>query len=435
MSGFLKDLFSVGFSKIRIIIFGVAKSVILARWLGPELNGTIAALAVYPALFMTIGSLGLRQSTAYYVGKQLYAEEAIKRAVVQVWFLSCVISLVICFYLIRYFSSSGEELLLVALAIMPIPFTLFNTYNSGFFLGKNLIRKFNQINWLPPLISLIGITFLVVILDLSIEGAMAAAVTGPLLMSIIMLRKNGFFLAFSLKLELRVIQSLLSLGMVYAIALLVINLNYKLDIILLDKLSTDYETGVYSKGASLIQYLWQIPMLLSTIIFARSASAKNSLAFSKTVTKLLRVSFIVIGSASLVLALIAPWMIELLFGKAFLPSATVLLYLLPGVLLLTIFKVLNMDLAGRGKPWISMKAMVPALVVNVVLNIFLIPIMGANGAAVASTVSYSLAAILFLLIYSKEVQIPVKEIMHYRKSDFNFINIIQSKLGINLVKL
>jgi Na+-driven multidrug efflux pump len=93
-------------------------------------------------------------------------------------------------------------------------------------------------------------------------------------------------------------------------------------------------------------------------------------------------------------------------------------FLLPGVLLLTIFKVMNMDLAGKGKPWISMYAMLPALIINIVLNIVLIPNFGANGAAIASTISYSVAALLFLFFYSKTVNVPIKTILHFQKSDF-----------------
>jgi O-antigen/teichoic acid export membrane protein len=91
---------------------------------------------------------------------------------------------------------------------------------------------------------------------------------------------------------------MLSLGIIYAISLLIISLNYKLDIILLDKLSNNYQIGIYSKGASLMEYLWQIPMLLSTIIFSRSANSKDGKNFSYKVASLLRISFVLVGIAS-----------------------------------------------------------------------------------------------------------------------------------------
>src|SRR5690606_22799153 len=141
----------------------------------------------------------------------------------------------------RYFSSSGGNLLWVSLALLPIPFSLFNTYNSGIFLGKNDIRTFNKINWIPAAVVLVGTAILVMVLDLGVSGAMAAAIGGPLFMFFVLLFKNKFIQSFSFRFDWKIIKSMLSLGVIYAISLLVINLNYKVDIILLDKLSTPFE--------------------------------------------------------------------------------------------------------------------------------------------------------------------------------------------------
>lgn len=118
------------------------------------------------------------------------------------------------------------------------------------------------------------------------------------------------------------------------------------------------------------------------------------------------------------LALLANQVVTVLFGEAFLASGAVLVALAPGVVLLTIFKVLNMDLAGKGKPWVAMKAMVPALIVNIAMNVFLIPLYGAWGAAISTTVSYSLAAVLFLLFYARTIQVPVADIVRFQRADF-----------------
>ena len=418
MNSFLKDIFSVGVSKVLIIAFGVTTSIIVARVLGPEKNGIIAALLVYPSLFMSIGSLGVRQSTTYFLGKEIFTEDEIKRAITQIWLFTTVFSIAICFVLIRYFSKSGENLWLVLLALMPIPFTLFNTYNSGIFLGKNEISSFNKINWIPTALILLVTTILVLWLSFGISGYLIAMIAGPTFISLVLLFKNKFIKAFSFNFNWVIVKRMLSLGLIYALALLVINLNYRIDVILLDKLSTTFETGIYSKGVSVTEYLWQIPMLLSTVVFARSAVSKNDMAFSIKVAQLLRLSVLIIAVGALALFLFSKQIIVLMFGEAFINSVLVLNTLLPGVVLLTVFKVINMDLAGKGKPWVSMKAMVPALIINIVLNILLIPNQGAYGAALASTISYTIAAVLFIHFYSKEVGIKMKEILLYKKSDF-----------------
>jgi len=426
---FLSDLLSVGFSNIAIIVFGLGTSIITARYMGPEKNGIIAALLVYPSLFMTIGSMGIRQSTTYYLGKKVFSEDSIKTAITQIWFFTSVISLIVCFGLMYFFSKSGDNILWILLALAPIPFALFNTYNSGIFLGKNEIGAFNKINWLPSLIVFVFTFVLVVLLKLDVSGSMLAMLGGPLLMFFVLMFKNKFIQAFSLKVEWKVLKALLSLGIIYAVTLLVINLNYRIDIIILDKLSTPYQLGIYSKGAGLSQYLWQIPLVLSTIVFARSAVSKDNHLFSLKVAQLLRLSLVIVGGASVILYLFSGFIINLMYGKDFAGSIVLLKILLPGVLVMTIFKVMNMDLAGKGKPWIPMAAMIPALIINVILNVIFIPKYGAVAASWSSTVSYTVAGVAFTFLYSKETNISIREMFTYKRSDFDVITNIIKKIA------
>lgn len=428
MSSFLKDVLSVGMSKFVIIGFSLATGIITARWLGPEGNGTIAALTVYPSLFLTFGALGVSQSTTHLIGHSRYSENDIKKSIAQIWVFSTVFSLLSSFFLIKYFSNSGENLTWAILAILPIPFTLFNKYNSGIFLGKNQISAYNRINWIPKVLGFFAIVILLVFLDLGISAVLLAAIIGPLFIFIFLLFMNGFIDFFSTEINFKLIKNIIYLGLIYALALLIINLNYKVDIILLDKLSTSFNTGIYSKGVAIADYLWEIPMLLSTTVFARSASAKNDMEFSIKVTRLLRISIVVIGIAALILIFVSKYIILIMYGQEFIKSTEVIQLLLPGVLLLTFFKVLNMDLAGKGKPWVSMKAMVPAVIINIILNLLIIPKYGANGAAFSSTFSYTIAALLFLYFYSKEVGIPIAKILAYSKRDLDFFKSILQKM-------
>lgn len=428
---FLADLIKVASSNVTIIALGLGTSIITARYLGPSKNGLIAGLLVYPSLFMTIGSLGIRQSTTYFLGKNIFSEEKIKTAITQIWLFTSIISLLICFVLINYFSKSGDNLLWILLVLIPIPFSLFNTYNSGIFLGKNQIGTFNKINWLPSLLVFLASAIFIIVLDLGITGSLFAMLAGPLVMFIILLFKNKFIQSFSLNFDWKVIKAMLSLGLVYAFALLVINLNYRIDIIILEKLSTSYELGIYSKGAGITQYLWQIPMVLSTIVFARSAVSKDDKMFSIKVAQLLRLSLIIVGISALFLFVVSDLLIITMYGEEFTKSVDVLKILLFGVVVLTLFKVMNMDLAGKGKPWVSMKAMIPALVTNIVINILFIPKYGSIAASWSSTISYTVAGLLFIYFYSRETGISIKEIFNYKKSDFKPILEIIKKTPLN----
>ena len=317
MISFIKDVFRVSVSKFAIIVFGLITSIITARHLGPEKNGIIAILMVYPSLFMAIGSLGVRQSTTYFLGKKIFSEDQIKTAITQIWFFTSIFSVLICYFLITELSRSGVNKTLVYLALAPIPFVLFNTYNSGVFLGKNEISQFNKINWIPPLIVLILTIVFLLIYTLDISGYLLALIGGPMFISFLLLFKNKFINSFSLKLKWSVIIPMIKLGGVYAIALLFISLNAKLDLIILGWLSTSYETGIYSKGYSVGNYILQIPWMLNTIVFTRSAIAVNDFEFSKKVCQLLRISILVILFFVLILFFLSDFIIVLMFWVRF----------------------------------------------------------------------------------------------------------------------
>lgn len=409
MAKFSHDTRSVVISKCLVLIFGLAKSAIIARWLGVEGSGLIAGLLVYPSIFMSFGSLGIRQSVALHLGKGTLSDEQVRGCVLVIWMLSSVISSGVSFLLIRNFTDAGEFLLAAVLATLAVPFTLFNTYNTGIFLAKNEIKKFNRVNWVPAFVVLLCTVIGLVLFDLGIEGALLATALGPLVATVRLLFMNGFLHVRFSKVDMRPIAMLLKTGLVYALALLVINLNYKADIIMLEWLSTSAELGIYSKGAHIIEYLWHIPMVVSAVVFARSVSAKDKLAFSRKVVVLMQFCLVVVSASAIVIAFLANPICTTLFGEGFKRSGSVVQVLAPGVVLLTLYKVANMDMAGRGKPWLSSLAMLPALAVNFLLNVFLIPKYGAGGAAFASTMSYSLAGLIFMLLYCREVGIPLHE--------------------------
>jgi len=428
MSSFGKDLFSVFKSRGTVIICGLVTSIITARYLGPIGNGIVATLVIYPDLFMVVGSLGLRQATAYFIGKNKYDDDSLFSAVMGVWVFSSIFSMIVCYLLLKYVTKSEFSDKLIALAIIPIPFALFNTYCSGIFLGKNKIKDFNTINWVPNVIRLVAYVIFLIIVPLDIYGALIGILLSYFFMSFFVFNKVRQFVKIKIDWNTAIVIDLVKLGSVYAISLLVISLNYKVDVMLLERFSTSNQVGIYTKGVSIVEYIWEVPTLLSTIIFARSANAKNNIDFSYKVTKLLRICFVLISIMSVLFYFLSNTLMVTMYGQPFADSAVVQKILLPGILLLTIFKVLNMDLAGQGKPWIAVYAMLPGLIINVILNVAWDNKFGANGAAMASTISYAVSAIIFLFLYSIAAKIPIKNIVMIRKSDFNFFNDVKKIL-------
>jgi O-antigen/teichoic acid export membrane protein len=142
----------------------------------------------------------------------------------------------------------------------------------------------------------------------------------------------------------------------------------------------------------------------------------------------MRVSFLISIFLSGVVYLVAPYLIPLIFGKDFTKSVPMVRGILPGVLLLVVFRILNSRLAGMGKPQVAIYTFIPALIINLILNIIWIPHHGGMGAVWATNASYGAGCIIFLFAYSWKIKMSIIEIFRYRKSDFYFFSNIKKRL-------
>ena len=99
--------------------------------------------------------------------------------------------------------------------------------------------------------------------------------------------------------------------------------------------------------------------------------------------------------------------------------------------MVVMFRILSGHLAGLGRPEITLYIFLPALIINIILNLLWIPEYGGEGAAMATNVSYTLGSIAYLITYSRILKVPVKDILVVRKSDFSEVKKMISSLRSN----
>jgi O-antigen/teichoic acid export membrane protein len=128
---------------------------------------------------------------------------------------------------------------------------------------------------------------------------------------------------------------------------------------------------------------------------------------------------------------VSSFIIPLLYGQEFLPAVRPLWILLPGVVALSICKVLANEMTGRGRPKISLLASVITLGVNIPLNLILIPQMGMNGGAIATSVAYIVSSIIVLLFFIRVSKNRISDVLILKRSDVliytRFIRSVQAE--------
>ncbi len=425
---FLRDSSTVLGSNVFIIAMTLVISIILARQLGPHGKGIYTAVLVYPSLFISLAEMGIRQATVYFVGNKRFDEQAIVSAVLFLLLVTSVLGILISAGVFLALRDKSFTNAMIALSLLTIPVRISVSYCSGVFLGREQIGRFNKAQWLSTLVNLVLVLLLVSYLKMNIIGALVAIVAGNAIVSVYAL----WLLSQNAQMRIRydgvIVKEILRKGVLYALSLFTVSLMYKLGIVVLNRMSAPSEIGQYSTGVGMVEMLWQLPIALGLVVFSRSANSTDKDQTSREVAKLFRVSLVAVFVGAATLSALARFLVPFIYGMEFLDSVNVVQIMAPGVVMFTVFKVLNMDLAGRGQPQVAVYIAAPAVALNIVLNYFLIPRYGASGAATTSTICYTAFSLAFSIAYCRVTGMRFAELVRYRRSDFDFVSTILRKV-------
>lgn len=425
---FVTDAISVLQSNVTGLVFTVFTGVVVARVLGPEGKGVISYLMVYPGLVISLADMGIRQSTVVFTGNKTYELQEIVRAISSLYLITSTLCMCLSTGLLLVSMPPAVTVLMVALCVFIVPLRLFQSYFRGLLLGKQEVVNYNRFLWVPVVLTALLTFLFVYLLDLGIVGALAAPVVS--LFPVVVAGLWFLVKRYSLKpsFDFEIMRRMTSMGVLFAVSLFVRSLGQRIPIIVMGHQVGVQQIGLFSIGVAFSEMLSQIPKAIGIIVFSRSANAKDSHQFSRSVGEIFRVSILIGLIGGLGLFFVCDFIVNLFYGEAFNESSRVIQIMIPGVVAMCGFRMLVMDLAGRGKPMISLWVAMPALVLNLFLCYLFVGDYGATGAAAALSISNVAVALGFLFIYGRYTGTNVLELITYRKTDFRFISVLYTKM-------
>jgi O-antigen/teichoic acid export membrane protein len=424
---FLKDISSVFASNILAIVSALLIDIVLSRQLGPEGRGLYASILVVPLIVTSFVMLGIRRSAVYHLGKKIFDADRTVSGILSLLIITSILAVLISGIAFLILLPKGLTWVMAILALMSIPVKLILVYSGGIYIGNEDFKRSNLQVWLPLVYDLLGILLFVALLKWSVSGALLALFLANLMVSVMSLRYLSKAFKIRISWDKEVISGLAKIGITYAVAVVIMQLNYRVDILLLQELSTMKEVGYYSLGVAISDKLWQLPSAIGLVVMSRSANVEDTGRLDRDVAKLVRVSFLIVLLSAVVLWVIIPYLLPLFYGIKFAPSIGVVRLMLPGIIMFVIVRILSGRFAGSGQPKLLIGLFVPVLLVNIILNLFWIPAYGSLGAAMATNVSYTLGAIGILILFSVKMKIPFSELILYRRTDFDFVNKVATR--------
>ena len=177
-------------------------------------------------------------------------------------------------------------------------------------------------------------------------------------------------------------------------------INLKVDALLIATLASVADVGLYS-AASRLSEAWSVfAMALVTAMFPGLVRLARSdvPAYGIELSRLLRQLIWLAIAGAIAVSLIAPWIIEFLYGPEFAITADILSVHIIGGVFLFIRTAVSRWLIVEELLIFSLVSHAAGAAVNVIANLILIPSVGIIGAAWASVGSYAASGFLFLLL-------------------------------------
>ncbi len=426
--GFIKSTLSTLATRLLIMALTSLVGIVAARALGPADLGAFTVALALPALVSLFLQFGLGAANVYYIGQGKYPVEILLGNALTLSIITSGLILPLYMALIPVFTQTIAEgiqpgvLVLVGLSI---PFALVGGHLSFIFLGLQDIQEYNLLRLIRNGGALILLILFILVFDMRVIGAVLAVTLSWGLMVVRAFWALRDRVRIRLTWEWDTLWECLKLGVKGYLANLFQFFNYRLDVLLLSFFMGVTAVGLYATAVAAAEALWYLPEAVGTVLFPRIAlsSSKDASSFTPTVTRSVFSLTLVLG---LLMGVMSYPLITWVFGANYESSVSPLRLLLPGVIILSISKVLSSDLNGRGLFLYNTLASLLGLMATVILDFLLIPPWGVAGAAVASSISYVLSTLVVLISYLhfsgnrlRDLFLPVQEDWNLYRAGWN----------------
>lgn len=400
------------------MLFGFVSRIILVRYITQSEYGIFSLALVLTGIFATISTLGLQQGStryiAYFRGKK---EEGKVRGVIsssiKIALIASIIFSLILFLLADFISTnifhSSELSIPLKIFSVAIPFTVLIGIFASLFRGFDKVEP--KVYFQNILMSVIYISLLAgaVLLGLSFLGVLYAYLASLAItciaFAIYAIKKLP--LAFSVKKEAdadttTAINPIGKELLFFSIPLLVSSIlgtfMHQLDTLMLGYFKTSDIVGLYNGALPLASTILPLPLYAVGFIYIPIVSKLYSQKSFEEMKQIYVVLTKWIFSATLplflILFLFPEIVLNFLFGSDYVQAGVALQLLSLGFIIHAFLGSNGNTLIVMGKTRFIMAASLVCVILNLILNLMLIPPFGIMGAAIATASSLGMSNIL-----------------------------------------
>lgn len=435
----LNNFFWLLLDKIIKLCTGLFLGVWIARYLEPDNYGIYSYAFTITGIIGILGDLGVQNIAIREIVKKPEEKSYILGSALFIKAIGSVIayiSLIICITLLR-----GNEINVVLIVLILGTRIFWKIGEDIAIVWFESLVKSKYIVIGQNLVSLAFITIKVFMLlnNYSLKDFVIVTTIESFLISLvllILLHLKGVPVN-SLKLRINYVKRILKAGLPLLFSNLFIVIYMGVDQIMLAYISGNYEVGIYAAAVKLSEVWYFLPIIISSTIFPLIIQLKSN--ESELYLTRFQVLFDIMVILALILAvpisLFSGKIIEVLFGAEYSESSTILsLHIWAGVF---VFLGVASDkwILAENKQILSFQRSIIGVLVNLILNYYLIPIYAGVGAAIATIISYSISAFFIDIIQDSTRPIFIMKLrsFHLYKSYMRLRDFFSTSVISNLV--
>jgi len=385
-------------TRLLMIFNSVAAGIIVARWLGAKGVGELAVINVAVATVVQLGSFGLPSSNTYFIAQD---REHFRAAAINSLIFALLVGSVLALALTAttafrpdWFGFVSPEL--IRIAAISIPFQLITLIGLNILLAVGKVKEFNLLDLAGQSFVLLNAVLVLILLNRGLGALVTLNTAAAILVSIVvatLLVLSARTLAQSQwRADMSLLRRMIAYGIKFHVSILAGAIMLRADLLVVNHFRGPEEAGVYSVASQFALLLMLLPGVIATLLFPRVTAEQDARGETTClVTRYTTFIMFLCCLAAVPFSLLLP----LLYGAAFSDATRLLLILLPGVYLMGLESVLVQHFNALGLPRAIPVYWVITLVLNLFLVFALVPRFGAQGAAIASSISY---AAIFALV-------------------------------------
>jgi O-antigen/teichoic acid export membrane protein len=366
--------------------------VIVARTVGPTVRGEYAAVTSWLGVLLLVGEVGQAAAVCFFVARDPHRAPGYVATSRTMMLVTGAVALACGLVAAPALAHGNPGLVSAYRLIFAGSVIAFAGASYTFSLQARSISRWNLVRLSQPALGLAGVAALWRFRLLTLHTAIVTVIATTAIQlgyACYWCRRTGLAPG---RFQRELVRPLTRYGVTQLIAVAPAALNMYLDQLVLSQVVPAADLGRYAIAVSIT--LLPVPLVsaIGNVAFPHLAAQRVLSARSRRLQRAAVLASAGLASALLLpVAVVAHWLVPLVFGPGYRGAVPLLWLLTPGGVFLACGQVAGDLLRGIGRPGLVAVAQGLAAVFTVILLIALLPVAGVAGAAIASTVAYGAA--------------------------------------------